>query len=192
MASQTYRIAVYGSHSGELDERASVAAQTLGQELAKRGHVLLTGGGKGLPHKVAKVAAAEGGKVIAYSFARSPEEHAESGLPTEGFSEIRYVPANYELGDNVEARRLYRNITTVNQADAVICISGRWGTLNEAANAEHMAKPIGVVIGTGGTADELPALMRRLKSARGAFFIAAEDPVYVLDALEGHLDPTQN
>jgi hypothetical protein len=60
-------------------------------------------------------------------------------------------------------------------ADAIIVICGRMGTLNEFTIAFEDQKPIGVLIGSGGTADIIKGLIR--KPFRGKLRIAYEsDP----------------
>ncbi len=46
-------------------------------------------------------------------------------------------------------------------SDAVIVICGRIGTLNEFTIAFEDNKPIGVLIGTGGTADMIKEIIKR-------------------------------
>ena len=63
------------------------------------------------------------------------------------------MPESYELADNIEARRLYRNITTTASVDGAKAISGQWVTTNEVTNIEHLGKALEVVTETGGVAD---------------------------------------
>ncbi|MCJ7786709.1 hypothetical protein MUP06_00635, partial [Patescibacteria group bacterium] len=48
-----------------------------------------------------------------------------------------------------------RNLIMTNAADGVIVICGRMGTLNEFTTAFEDQKPIGVLEGSGGTADKI-------------------------------------
>ena len=64
-------------------------------------------------------------------------------------------------------------------SDAVIFICGRMGTLNEFTIAFEDGKPLGVLEGTGGTADIIKELI--VKSYRGPGKIAySEEPVELL------------
>lgn len=54
------------------------------------------------------------------------------------------------------ARLKYRNVVSTIHADAGSIISGGWGSLNEFTNLLYDGKPIGILAGTGGVADELP------------------------------------
>ena len=59
-----------------------------------------------------------------------------------------------------------RNYLIINSANAVIGISGRWGTLNELSFSMTIKKPTIVIKGTGGCADMLsdPEIVGRFKT----------------------------
>lgn len=56
----------------------------------------------------------------------------------------------------------YHNVLTTAACDAGIIIAGRWGSMNEFTNLYDMGKVIGVLTGTGGIADELPQLLKKI------------------------------
>ena len=60
-------------------------------------------------------------------------------------------------------------------ADGIIVICGRMGTLNEFTIAFEDQKPIGVLIGSGGTADKIRGLTKR-PFRGGAKIIYEKDP----------------
>lgn len=132
-----------------MDPKIAEKAKELGKELAKQGHIILTGGCHGYPEAAARGALEADGKVIAYSPANDEEEHKEKyGFSTEGFSEIKYTGLGIPE----------RNFPLVKDADAVIIIGGQTGTLNEFTIAFHYGKPIGVLKGSGGVTDLLPKI----------------------------------
>lgn len=134
------KIAVIGS-SLESDKDILKKAGIIGREIARNNCVLLVGGCRGYPYAAAKGAFEERGKVIAVSPAKGKDEHIKTyDFPTDAFSEIRYT------GLGIPGR----NMTLVNEADAVIMISGQIGTLNEFTIAFYAKKPIGVLTGSGG------------------------------------------
>jgi hypothetical protein len=69
-----------------------------------------------------------------------------------------FVPPDYEYAKDLKVRYKYRNITSTNAVDCGIIIAGKYGTLNEFTLLYDLLKPIGVLTGTGGIADELKAL----------------------------------
>ena len=134
------KIAVCGSSSVDNDEIAKKAFE-IGTELAKSDILLLTGAGNGYPYEAAKGAFSAGGKVFGVSPAKDKEEHVTKySFPTENFTEIEYT----NLGIPG------RNFPVVNEADAIIIVSGQIGSLNEFTIAFHGKKVIGVLKNSGG------------------------------------------
>jgi len=83
--------------------------------------------------------------VIGFSPAASEKAHVKSyRLPTDFHDVIVYTGFNYSG----------RNLILTRSSDAVIIICGRMGTLNEFSIAFEDNKPIGVLTGSGGTADK--------------------------------------
>lgn len=94
-------------------------------------------------------------------FSRSKFEKTKELLPaadTTIFDRLIFIPKDYEFTKNKQVSLKYRNVTSTASCDAGIIISGRWGSLNEFTNLYDMGKIIGVLIGTGGVADELEEL----------------------------------
>ena len=60
--------------------------------------------------------------------------------------------------------------------DAGIIISGRWGTMNEFTNLHDMGKVIGVLTGTGGVADDLSSLSKKIHKPSKAVVIFDSSP----------------
>ncbi len=144
------KVAISGTGRDKaMDKKVAKKAFELGKELAKQGHVLLTGGCGGYPKAAAKGALEEKGKVIAYSPAKDEDEHTERyGFCTDDYSEIKYTGLGIPE----------RNFPLVKDSDAVIVIGGQTGTLNEFTLAFHEGKAIGVLKGSGGVTDLLPKI----------------------------------
>jgi hypothetical protein len=68
-----------------------------------------------------------------------------------------------------------RNLLMTRAADGVIIICGRMGTLNEFTIAYEDGKPIGVLEGSGGTADLIKDLLKK-PHRKGAPVVYDKDP----------------
>ncbi len=72
-----------------------------------------------------------------------------------------------------------REIDNIHRSDAVIICGGRSGTLGEFAIAYNEARPIGVLLGSGGVADSIRQLVRVISKAGkepGAPIVYDSDP----------------
>lgn len=126
----------------------------LGREIVRQGCVLTTGATIGVPLWAAIGAKEEGGFSIGLSPAYSEIEHVKKyKLPTDYFDIIIYTGFGYSG----------RNLFLTRASDAVITVCGRIGTLNEFTIAFEDRKPIGVLLGTGGIADEIEEIVRECK-----------------------------
>ena len=138
-------VGVMGSSSDAAlanDERglASVAGR-LGQVIAERGCVLVTGATTGLPDIVSRAARRRGGLTIGISPAPSWNEHvSEYSLPEDGVDVMVYT------GFGLKGR----NVVNIRTSDIVIIFGGVIGTLNEFTIAYDEGKVIGLLEGTGG------------------------------------------
>ena len=148
-----YKIAVSGaaqlapctSGSGEL-------AKEIGREIARQNCILITGATTGIPHLAAQGTKEAGGISIGFSPAVSELEHRKVyKLPFEYYDVMVYTGFDYTG----------RNLLMTRASDGVIVICGRMGTLNEFTIAFEDRKPIGVLEGTGGTADIIRGLIKR-------------------------------
>jgi len=131
-------------------------AKELGKEIIQQGAVLVTGATTGVPYWGAIGAKEAGGFVIGLSPASSEAEHVKKyQLPLDNHDIIIYTGFGYAG----------RNLLLTRASDAVIITCGRMGTLNEFTIAFEDKKPIGVLTGTGGLADEIEELL--VKAHRG-------------------------
>lgn len=148
-------------------------AKELGKEIVRHNGVVVTGATTGTPYWAAIGAKEEGGIVIGLSPAASEVEHVkEYKLPLDYHDLIIYTGFNYAG----------RNLLLTRSADAVIIVCGRVGTLNEFTIAFEDQKPIGILEGTGGTADIvrnlLPPLHREHKK-----IVYSHDPKELVEKL---------
>jgi len=116
-------VAVIGG--GEADETARAAAYQVGQELARRGAVLLCGGLGGVMQAAAQGAQEAGG--ISLGILPGPDRRAANPFLT------------YSLATNLGHAR---NILIAHSADALIAVAGGYGTISEAAIALKLGKPV--------------------------------------------------
>ncbi|MEN8263661.1 MAG: TIGR00725 family protein [Nitrospirota bacterium] len=116
-------ISVIGA--GTCSEDIYKAAEDVGRRIAQKGAVLVTGGLGGVMEAASKGAKESGGTVVGI-------------LP--GFSKNeanRFVEIPITTGLSHA-----RNIIVVRSADAVIAVSGEYGTLSEIAVALKLGKPV--------------------------------------------------
>jgi len=163
-----YKIGVYGSAAGDYETYTPLAKE-VGRLLGEHADsvILITGACPGLPYAAAKSAAALGVEVWGFSSstneAAQRQEYADDDLSI--YEKLVYVPEDFPLADDDRARKKYRNVISTAACNAAIIISGRWGSLNEFTNLIDMGKTVGVLTGSGGIADELPALSQKISKA---------------------------
>lgn len=141
------KIGVSGAaETGHCAIDATEKAEQVGRAIARSGMVLVTGATTGIPYWAAKGAKEEGGMVVGVSPAASEAAHVKTyHLPLDYHDLIIYTGFEYAG----------RNLLLTRATDAVVVICGRIGTMNEFTIAFEDRKPIGVLEGTGGTADML-------------------------------------
>lgn len=172
-----YQIAVCGS-AGDEAEDIRQKAETIGREIAERGHILFTGATTGLPWHAAKAAQKAGGLSIGISPSSSRYNHIHRyQKPTQEFDVMVYT------GFGLEGR----NVVLVRSADAVIFIGGRIGTVMEFTAAYQSVRVIGILKGSGGNSDLLPEIAANA-GKEGGKIIHDEDPVKLLDAVISSLE----
>ena len=169
-----YKIAVSGAaETDHCNPNALEMALEMGKEIIRQNGVVLTGATIGIPYWAARGAKEEGGISIGLSPAATEKAHVKTyRLPTDYFDLIVYTGFDYSG----------RNLLLTRSADAVVVICGRMGTLNEFTIAFEDDKPIGILEGTGGTADMIREIVG--KSHRGPGKIIYDtDPKRLLEKL---------
>src|SRR6266498_738818 len=115
-------IGVMGSSGGDLSEEIKKKVFRLGEAIAERDAILITGGCPGLPYEAVRGAKAKGGFVVGISPGLSVEEHqGKYKSPTEGFDVLIYT------GSGLTGRE----ITYIRSCDIVVFAGGRTGTLGQ-------------------------------------------------------------
>lgn len=162
-----YSICVSGAAAGATVKTARDMALKAGEAIARAGHILTTGATVGLPYFAAVGAKKAGGTSIGFSPATSLREHVRKyRLPYDAFDFINFTGMNY----------VGRDLYLVQSSNAVITIGGRFGSLHEFTSALEAHKPCGVLLGSGGTADIIPELMKALKPPDDDLVIFDADP----------------
>lgn len=170
------KIGVMGSSHLSTNEselqRLTASAERLGQAIAERGCVLVTGATTGYPDIASRAARVRGGLTVGISPAPSLDEHLRQySLPDDGVDVIIYT------GFGLKGR----NVINVRSCDVVIIFGGGVGTLNEFTIAFDENKLIGVLEGTGGAADRIKEIAT-LSSRRSSGEIVFEsDPGALID-----------
>lgn len=148
-----YKICVSGAaETDHCTDCAMEKTKELGREIIRQNGVLVTGATIGTPLWAAIGAKEVKGFSIGLSPAESELEHTKKyHLPVDSFDIIIYTGFGYSG----------RNLLLTRSSDAVIVSCGRMGTLNEFTIAFEDNKPIGVLTGTGGIADEIESIVEK-------------------------------
>lgn len=148
-----YKICVSGAaETDHCSENSLELVKEVGRQIVKHNAVLVTGATSGMPFWAAIGAKEAGGIVIGLSPAASEKSHLKKYcLPTDYHDLIIYTGFEYAG----------RNLLLTRSSDAVIIVCGRMGTLNEFSIAFEDRKPIGVLLGSGGTADMIKEIVEK-------------------------------
>ena len=167
-------IGVMGSSGGELTEDVRQKVYRLGETIAKRDAILITGGCPGLPYEAVKGAKAKGGLVVGISPGLSIEEHqGKYRSPVENFDVLIYTGSGL----------MGREITNIRSCDIIVIAGGRSGTLGELAIAYDEGRLIGVLTGTGGITEIVETIIRASKKDTGACVLYDDEPAKLIDRL---------
>lgn len=169
-----YKFVVSGAaETGHCAKDAHEKAYQIGKEVVEHDGILITGATIGMPFWSAKGAKENGGISVGISPAASIAAHVKTyHLPTDYFDFIIYTGFNYAG----------RNLLLTRAADAVIVVCGRMGTLNEFTIAFEDNKPIGILTGTGGMADEISHIVEKAHRGGGRIIYDA-DPKKLVERL---------
>lgn len=165
------KIGISGSAVDMCFRGADKKCRDMGKYIAKKGAVLVTGDTTGMPYEAAKGAKDVGGFTVGISPAISYVEHVRKyHLPHRYTDFVMYTGFGYSG----------RNLLFVRSTDAMIFVCGRIGTLNEFTIAFEDRKPIGILTGTGGIAEEIDHLLTVSKRGRSKI-ILDDDPKRLVD-----------
>lgn len=168
------RVGVMGSAGGEVLPAVTESCRRLGQAIARHGCCLLTGACPGLPHTVVLAAKEAHGHVVGISPATGLREHVETYASPYRDYDVLIFSGLGLMG---------RELINIFSSDIVIVVGGRSGTLGEFAIAYEHGKLIGVLTGTGGITEALPAMEAALTKRTGSEVIYDADPDRLLDRL---------
>ncbi len=154
------KICISGAaETGHCAPDALEKTKELGRQVALHNAVLVTGATTGAPLWAAIGAKEAGGFVIGYSPASSEREHVNKyKLPIDYHDALVYTGFGYSG----------RNLLLTRASDAVLITCGRTGTLNEFTIAFEDEKPIGILTGTGGMADEIKGILEKAHRGNGS------------------------
>jgi len=178
-----YKICVSGAEKiGHCHKLAAEKAKEVGREIVLHDGILFTGACAGIPYEAAKGAREVGGISIGVSPAISERDHIKQfRMPVDNFDLIFYTGYGFSA----------RNVWLMRMADAVIFICGRMGTLNEFTICFEDNRLIGVLEGTGGTADMIKDIVRMARKGPGRI-IYEKSPKRLLDKLCKEIDKEKN
>lgn len=166
------KVGVMGPSAEADSPRMAELARSLGEAIAARDLILLTGATTGAVYLIGKTARDAGALHIGISPGTNETEHGERfQLPTDACDALIYT------GFGLKGR----NVVLVRSCDIVIIFAGSIGGLNEFTIAYDEAKVIGCLKGSGGTADEIERLVELFKKETQAKIVYEGDPNKLLD-----------
>jgi uncharacterized protein (TIGR00725 family) len=167
-------IGVMGSSGGELNTEVKKKVFRLGEVIAERDAILITGGCPGLPYEAIRGAKAKGGMTVGISPGLSIDEHQHKfRSPIEDFDVLIYTGSGL----------MGREITNIRSCDIIVIVGGRTGTLGELAIAYDEGRLIGVLTGSGGITEIVETIIRVSDKQTGACVLYEEDPEKLIDRL---------
>jgi uncharacterized protein (TIGR00725 family) len=173
------QIGVMGSAGGDLAGNELDLAKRLGERVAQRGCVIVTGACPGLPHAAVLGAHEVGGTSLGVSPARSREEHVNVfESPLDPYTAMVFT------GSGLMGRETHN----IHSSDFVLFVGGRSGTLGEFAIAYDEGKLIGILRDSGGISNDFAGIARLVHKQTGAVLVEDTDPQRLVDAcLERYL-----
>ena len=168
------KIGVMGGASGTFEKSHLDKAHKLGEAIAKRECILITGGCPGLPLAAACGAKRERGFIIGISPALSLDEHVNKYHSPTDFHDVLIYTGSGLMG---------REVVNIRSSDIVVIIGGRSGTLGELAIAYDEGKLIGILTGTGGISDIAKDILKACEKETGARVVYSDDPNQLVDEL---------
>lgn len=172
------KFGVMGSAGGELSEDILVKAYELGEQIAQRDCIVLTGACPGLPHQAVLGAKAYDGLVVGVSPALGLDEHIKRyHSPYEEYDVIIFTGSGL----------MGREIENIRSCDIIAIIGGRSGTLGEFCIAYDEGKLIAVLLETDGIAEHIKKIVGFINKQTEAEVIYDTDPTSLVDeALQAH------
>lgn len=179
-----YKIGVFGS-AEDFNKSLISKVKELGKLLGQKKVIVITGATSGFPYMASYQAFKNGAEIWGYSYEQNIE-NIKKRMPDHDFSmysKLIYIPKSFPFTSDIQVSKKYRNVISTANCDAGIIISGRWGTMNEFTNLYDMGKVIGVLTGTGGIADELPKLSKKILKKNKAKVLFSSSPKILIQNL---------
>lgn len=169
---QQLRIGVFGGAFEAGAAETQLLARQIGEGIASRGHITVTGATSGLPYFAGKAALEAGGIVLGISPARNAADHvAQYQKPLDGCSHIFYTGQGYTG----------RNYLNLRNCDIAVFIGGEAGTLEEFCVGVYEGLVLGVLRNSGGICELLPEIAKRFRTDHGEVLCFAIDADKLLD-----------
>ena len=166
------KVGVMGPSAEPDSPRMAELARSLGEAIAARDLILLTGATTGAVHLIGKTARDAGALHIGISPGANETEHVERfNLPTDACDALIYT------GFGLKGR----NVVLVRSCDIVIIFAGSIGGLNEFTIAYDEGKVIGCLKGSGGAADEIERLVDAFQKPTKSRIVYDENPERLID-----------
>lgn len=166
------KIGVMGPSAEPDSPRMAELARGLGEAIAARDLILLTGATTGAVHLIGKTARDAGSLHIGISPAVNEREHVERlNLPIDACDALIYT------GFGLKGR----NVVLVRSCDIVIIFAGSIGGLNEFTIAYDEGKVVGCLKGSGGAADEVERLVDTFQKPTKSRIVYDDDPHRLID-----------
>jgi len=161
------QVTIIGS-SQNVSEEIEKLAEQVGEEIAKKGAVLVCGGKTGIMEAACRGAKKHNGITVGI-LPNSPDE-------ANPYVDVK-IPTGLGFG---------RNLLVAKSSDSVIAICGALGTLNEICLAAEFGKKVILLKGTGGVTDEFERIMeipgvKDKVDKRGGSIVIAETPVEAVE-----------
>jgi uncharacterized protein (TIGR00725 family) len=177
---RVFKVAVLGSASTSDTSSSWGKAVRIGESVAARGAVLLTGACPGFPYAAVLGANSSGGVTVGISPATNREDH-----------EVAYAyPVESRIILFTGMGTKGRNVILIRSADACVFVGGGMGTLNEFTIACDDLGPncaIGILTKTGGFSDEFLHLVSLSGKVPRALLVAEPDPEMLMEKLFTHM-----
>ncbi|OGG24628.1 hypothetical protein A3A79_05625 [Candidatus Gottesmanbacteria bacterium RIFCSPLOWO2_01_FULL_43_11b] len=190
-----FTLGIFGSAVDESPRSMKLAGE-LGKTVAKYSEkiTLVTGACPGIPYETVRSAKAANPKLrtVGYSPEVTRQKAAAYAHNASLYDTIHILPKTLPFIDDPMVRKKFRNVFLTANCHAGIIVSGRWGTLNEFTNMHDMGKVIGVLTGTGGSADALVDLYKKIHKPSKAVVIFDSSPENLLYAILKELEKHGN
>ena len=172
------KIAIISSALEKISEESENLIYQIVKKISQIKNIeIITGGSLGIPGLIVQKAQEFGIKTIAYSPDRHMYDHNNrfDNLHTKHFNEIKFIPGFTA-----------RSLQMIHDADKILLLNGRIGTLSEFTIALEEGKKVGVITNTGGIADHLKYILSVAEKEFPEQIFFSDDYKKVVNWLEGN------